>query len=146
MDLIPCTEAEFLDKIQTNVLRVFNLAIHSHLYSIALRCLFLQTHATSYSFYSSVSMHCKGERRKTWKKTLPTFLQLKKSIQKHKIWELSRLCAETSTKLYVYEFSFWSTVYWCEGELWREKAINIINMLLQWAPLLTYRVLEWPVQ
>jgi hypothetical protein len=47
-------EAEFLDEIQTKVLRVFLLVIHSHFYSIA----FLQTHATSYSF-------CKGERRKT---------------------------------------------------------------------------------
>jgi hypothetical protein len=31
-----------------------------------LRFLFLQTHATSHSFYSSVTVHCKGERRKTW--------------------------------------------------------------------------------
>ncbi len=57
-----CTEAEFLDKIQT---KVFLLAIHSHLYRFALRYLFLQTHATSYSFHSSITVHCKGERRKT---------------------------------------------------------------------------------
>jgi hypothetical protein len=44
--------AEFFDEIQTNVLRVFLLAIHSHFYSFALRFLFLQTHATSNSFYS----------------------------------------------------------------------------------------------
>jgi hypothetical protein len=44
------TDAEFLDKIQTKVLRVFLLAIKIHLYSFALRFLFLQTHATSYSF------------------------------------------------------------------------------------------------
>jgi hypothetical protein len=31
------TEAEFLDDIQTKILRVFLLAIHSHLYSFALR-------------------------------------------------------------------------------------------------------------
>jgi hypothetical protein len=31
------------------------IAVHSHLYSFALRSLFLQTHATSYSFYSSVT-------------------------------------------------------------------------------------------
>jgi hypothetical protein len=30
-------EAEFLDEIQTKVLRVFLLAIHSHLYDVALR-------------------------------------------------------------------------------------------------------------
>ncbi len=43
-------EAEFLDEIQTKVLRVFLLAIHSHLYSFALRFIFLQTHATSSLF------------------------------------------------------------------------------------------------
>jgi hypothetical protein len=37
------TEAEFLDEIQTKVLRVFLLAIHSHLYSFALRFPSLQT-------------------------------------------------------------------------------------------------------
>jgi hypothetical protein len=50
------SEAEFLGEIQTKVLRVFLLAIHSHLYSFALRFLFLQTHAISYSFYSSVTV------------------------------------------------------------------------------------------
>ncbi len=59
-------EAEFLDETQPKVLRVFLLAIHSRLYSFALRFLFLQTHATSYGFYSSVTVLCKGERRKTW--------------------------------------------------------------------------------
>jgi hypothetical protein len=45
------TEAEFLDEIQTEVLRAFFLlAIHSHIYSFALRFLFLETHATSYIF------------------------------------------------------------------------------------------------
>jgi hypothetical protein len=40
---------------------------HSHLYSFALRFLFLQAHATFYDFYSlvTVHVHCKGERRKT---------------------------------------------------------------------------------
>jgi len=58
-------EAKFLDEIQTKVLRVFLLAIHSHLYRFVLRFLFLQTHATSSGFYSSVTVHCKRERRKT---------------------------------------------------------------------------------
>jgi hypothetical protein len=58
-------EAEFLDEIQTKVLKVSPLAIHRHIYNSALRFLFLQTHATSYNFYSSVTVHCKGERRKT---------------------------------------------------------------------------------
>ncbi len=47
-------EAEFLDEIKTKVWRIFLLAIHSHLFSFALRFLILQTHATSYDFYSSV--------------------------------------------------------------------------------------------
>jgi hypothetical protein len=49
-------DAEFLDEIQTKDLRAFLLAIHSYLYSFALRLIFLQTHATSYSFYSSVTV------------------------------------------------------------------------------------------
>jgi hypothetical protein len=58
-------EAEFLDKIQTKVLRIFLLAIHSHLYSFALRFAFLQANATSYDFNCSIAVHCEGERRKT---------------------------------------------------------------------------------
>jgi hypothetical protein len=55
-DLIPQKAgAEFLDEIQTKVLRVFLLAIHSHLYSFALRFLFLLIHATSYRFYCLVT-------------------------------------------------------------------------------------------
>jgi hypothetical protein len=65
VNLPPSPEAEFLDENQTRVSRVFLLAIHSHLYSFALRFLFLQTHTTSCSFYSSVTEHCKGERRET---------------------------------------------------------------------------------
>jgi hypothetical protein len=42
-------EAEYLEEIQTKVLRVFLLVIHSHLYSFALRFLFLQSYATSYN-------------------------------------------------------------------------------------------------
>ncbi len=99
------TDAEFLDEIQTKVLRVFFLAVHSHLYHFAWRILFLQTHATSYIFYSSV-VHCKVDWKKTWHKTIPSSLRFKKSIQKPQIWENSRLCPETSTKLYVHEFSF----------------------------------------
>ena len=57
-------EAEFSNEIKTKVLRVFLLAIHSHLY-IQLGLKILQTHATSYSFNSSVTVHCKGERRKS---------------------------------------------------------------------------------
>ncbi len=55
---------EFLDEIQTKV-RVFLIAIHSHPQRFALRFLFLQTHTTSYSFYTSVTVDFKGERGKT---------------------------------------------------------------------------------
>ncbi len=48
-------EAEFLDEIQTKVFKVFLLTIHRHLYSFALRFLFLQIHATSYYFYSKIT-------------------------------------------------------------------------------------------
>ncbi len=94
-------EAEFLEEIQTKVF----LAIRSQFYSFALRFLFLQTHATSYSFYSSVSVDSK-RWRKTWEKTIPPSLWFKKSIQKPHVWQLQRLCPETSTKLYVHEFGF----------------------------------------
>jgi hypothetical protein len=50
MSLITAPEAEFLDEIQTNILRVFLLAIYSQLYRFALRFLFPQTHSTSYIF------------------------------------------------------------------------------------------------
>jgi hypothetical protein len=46
-------DAEFLDKIQTKVLRVFLIVIHSYLYSFSLRFLFFQTHATSYSLWKT---------------------------------------------------------------------------------------------
>jgi hypothetical protein len=41
-----------LDEIQTKILRFFLLAIQSHLYSFALKFLFLQAHATFFMFYS----------------------------------------------------------------------------------------------
>jgi hypothetical protein len=47
-------EDEFWDEIQAKFLTVFLFPIHSHLYSFALRFLFLQTHATSYSFKSTL--------------------------------------------------------------------------------------------
>jgi hypothetical protein len=75
MRLKPNTEAAFLDEIQTKVLRVFLLAIHSHLYCIALGFLILHPHTTSYvylqtyvTFYVILQFsYCKleGERRKT---------------------------------------------------------------------------------
>jgi hypothetical protein len=53
----PFQRPNFLDEIQT---RVFLLAIQSHL--LALRFLFLQTHATSYIFFSAYTVKEKGEK------------------------------------------------------------------------------------
>ncbi len=66
-------EAEFLEEIQAKVL----LAIHSHLFSLALRFLFLQTHTTSYSFYRSTTVHCIGERNKPDRKSYHVFNDLR---------------------------------------------------------------------
>ncbi len=97
-------EAEFLDKIQTKVLIVCLLAIHSHLYSFALIFRFLQTHATSYIFlqltqpityffkltqphtyfYSSVTVHCKEERRKPDRKPYSLPYGLRSPYRNHK--------------------------------------------------------------
>jgi hypothetical protein len=66
---IQYAETEFLDEIQTKVLRVFVF-----------------------------------DRKPC---PLPYGL-IKKSIQKPQVWELSRLCPETSTKLLVQEFGFWT--------------------------------------
>jgi hypothetical protein len=51
--------------------RVFLLAIQSHLYKLALRFLFLQTHATSYSFNSALLYTVKEEGGKLDKKPNP---------------------------------------------------------------------------
>jgi hypothetical protein len=75
-----------LDEIQTKILRVFLLAIHSHLYSFAWRFIFLPSHATSYSFDGSVTVHCKGEREKgekTDRKTLTSSLKTLKIMPRN---------------------------------------------------------------
>jgi hypothetical protein len=61
-----CTQtvAEVLDEIQTKVLRVFLLAIHSHLHSFALRWLFLRTHTTSYVLRISTAQLLSNVKKK----------------------------------------------------------------------------------
>jgi hypothetical protein len=59
------------EEIQTKVLRVFLLGIQSHLYSYSLRLLFLQTHATSYSFYSALVYTVTEKGGKPDRKPLP---------------------------------------------------------------------------
>jgi hypothetical protein len=62
------TEAEFLNDIQTKVIRVSLLAIQSHVYISALRFLFLQTYTTSYNFYSALLYTVKQKGGKPYRK------------------------------------------------------------------------------
>jgi hypothetical protein len=64
-----------LDEIKTKILGVFLFVIHSHLYSFALRFLFLQTHATSYYFYSNVTVKEKGGKPERKPYPLPYVLR-----------------------------------------------------------------------
>jgi hypothetical protein len=73
-----------LDEIQITIVRVFLVAIHSHLYSFALRFIFLPTHAPSYKFYYAITVI--PDRNASFPRNP---------------------CPETSTKLYVHEFGFW---------------------------------------
>ncbi len=99
-------EAEFLDKTQTRVLWIFFLVIHSHLYSFAWDFFFFKL-AQPLTVSTVHTVHWKGKRGKTWQKTKHSSLWFKKSIKKPQVWELSRLCPETSTWLYIHEFRFW---------------------------------------
>ncbi len=74
--------------------RVFLLFIHSHLYSFALRFLFLQTHATSYSF-------CKGE--KPDRKPYPLRYGVRNPYRNLKSENSHDYALETSMKVYVHE-------------------------------------------
>jgi hypothetical protein len=65
------SEAEFLDEIETKILRVFILAIRRHLYSFYLKFLCLQTHATSYSFLSALLYTVKEKGGKPERKQNP---------------------------------------------------------------------------
>jgi hypothetical protein len=96
-----------LDEIQTKVLRVFILAIQTDLYSFELRFLFLQTHATSYSFYSETLLYTlkeKGGKPDRNPHPLPFGLRNPYRILKSEYTQ--DLCSETSKKLYVHEFGF----------------------------------------
>jgi hypothetical protein len=83
-------EAKFLDKIQTSF-KEFSSLLFSHFHSFALRFLILQTHATSYFTLLHI-VKKKGGKPNREPHPLP--------------YGFSTLCLETSTKLYVHEFSF----------------------------------------
>ncbi len=101
VEFLPQLEAEFLDEIQSKVLRIFLLAIQRHLHSFALRFIFLQTRATSYSFYSVLVYTVKEKGGKHDRKSHPLPYCFRKSIQLLKYENSLRLCPETSKKLCV---------------------------------------------
>jgi hypothetical protein len=85
-------------EFQIIVLTAFLLAIQSHLYSFALRFLFLQTHATSCNFLSALLFTVKEEGGKPDRKTHPFPYDLTNPNRNLKSGELSRL--------HVHEFGF----------------------------------------
>ncbi len=130
----------FLDETQTKVLRVFILAIHSHLYSLPWDCYFFKL---------------------TQPRTVST-VQLLNTVKKPQVWELSRFCPETSTKLYVHEFGFRKTLLLFHWILFLQNLPRSSRVLCQliwsfWrvllcdfpvepeAPLLQRSVLEAPL-
>jgi hypothetical protein len=92
------TEAEFL----TKVLRVFLPC-----YSQSPPQLYLEISLT-YCIYTVKLLYTVKEKGgKHDRKPYPSpSLWFKKSIKKPQVWKLSRLCPETSTKLYVHKFAF----------------------------------------
>ncbi len=79
----------------------FLLGIHSHLYRFAL------TPPLSVSRGQLLyTVNEKGGKPDKKNHTLTVWFN--KSIQKPRVWELSRLCPDTSTKLYVHEFGLWT--------------------------------------
>ncbi len=71
------SEAEFFDNPDKS-LKIFLLAIQSHLYSYASRFLVLQIHATSYSFNSALLYTVKEEGGKPDRKLHPLPYALRK--------------------------------------------------------------------
>jgi hypothetical protein len=97
--------ADFLDEIQIKLLRVFLLAIHSHLYSFVLRFLLLQMHATS--TVSTVQLlYTVKEKNLTENRTpFPVVYEIHTETS---CLRTLKIMPRTSTKLYVHEFGFWN--------------------------------------
>jgi hypothetical protein len=118
-----------LDEIQAEVLKVFLLVIHSHLYSFALRFLFY-----FFKITQPLTVSVKEKGGKPDRKTMPPSLWFKKSIQNLKSENSKRLCPETSALFYVHEFGFFInvlTISW--------KAQGVVGHLQCLASLLGYR-------
>ncbi len=56
------------------------------------------------------------------------------------VWELSRLCQETPTKLYVYEFGLWSRV---TRQLWIVRFVSHYTACMPWQELLSCELLAF---
>jgi hypothetical protein len=95
MLLLLCQEAEFLDEIQTKPLRVFFFAIQKT--STALPSLNLY-------FISALLYTVKVKGGKPDRKPHPLPYGLRNPYRNLKSGEFSRLCPETSKKLYVHKF------------------------------------------
>ncbi len=118
-----------MDEIQAEVLKVFLLVIHSHLYSFALRFLFY-----FFKITQPLTVSVKEKGGKPDRKTMPPSLWFKKSIQNLKSENSKRLCPETSALFYVHEFGFFInvlTISW--------KAQGVVGHLQCLASLLGYR-------
>jgi hypothetical protein len=76
-----------MDTSSPEILNLNELYLHEFGFSFALRIQFLQTHSTFYRFYSSVTVHCtvKEKEGKPDRKTYPSSLWFKKSIQKPQV-------------------------------------------------------------
>jgi hypothetical protein len=105
---------------RTVPLRVFLLAIYSHLYSFALRFLFIQTHTTSFSTVQL--LYTEAERRKIYRKPVPTSLWFKKSLQILKSenytqkpqWNWNWIVVNSAFGLAgLYGCEFWSRIHEC---------------------------------
>ncbi len=68
--------------------------------------LFFQTRTTSFSFFSALMYTVKEKGGKPERTQLPLPYGLRNPYRNLKSGELSRLCPETSKKLYVHEFGF----------------------------------------
>ncbi len=97
-------------RIFKSPLWVFLLAIHSHLYSFApwYFYFFKFTQPLKVSIVQ-LQYTVKEKERKSDRKPYPPSLWFLKSIKKPQVWEFTRFCPESSIKLSVHEFGFWTT-------------------------------------
>jgi hypothetical protein len=123
-------EAEFLDKIQKKVFRVFLLAAHKSALQL---CLEISISSNSRILVQFLEFnYCTKEENLIEN---PPSLRFKKSIQEPEVWELSRLCLENLTKLDVHEFVFWivrAGTYWKRTDWGRDMMGTVWKSQIYW--------------